>query len=239
MDDVLGNLIKSAKAGEFGLMEFSVSVCFSLAAGVACMLIYRLYFSKSFERNDSLTRSFIVIAPAITAIFWAIQYSLPLSLGLLGALSFVRFRTPIKKPEDIAFILLVIALSLLSSVFRFIAAGILLALVSVIVLLKAIFVEKGLSIIKFGTHVTVFVTTATQDVALVDMAIKDAVSREFAEFKNVPISLMDVVQKEERFNLRYTVYFKKFTDSAVSRLISKLSTIKETDNVEIFVGKNA
>ncbi len=34
---------------------------------------------------------------SITAIFICIQFSLPLSLGLLGALSIVRFRTPVKE----------------------------------------------------------------------------------------------------------------------------------------------
>ena len=47
---------------------------------------------------------------------WLLQYSLPLSLGLLGALSFVRYRVPIKKSEDIAFILLIIAVGLSNAV---------------------------------------------------------------------------------------------------------------------------
>ena len=42
-------------------------------------------------------------------IFWFVQYSLPLSVGLLGALSFVRFRSPVKRAEDIAFILISLA----------------------------------------------------------------------------------------------------------------------------------
>ena len=58
------------------------------------------------------------MAPGVTAIFWLIQYSLPLSLGLLGALSFVRFRTPVKRAEDIAFILIVIATSLACAVLK-------------------------------------------------------------------------------------------------------------------------
>jgi hypothetical protein len=52
------------------------------------------------------------MGPAVTTIFLTVQFSLPLSLGLLGALSIVRFRTPIKEPEEIGFILLLIASSI-------------------------------------------------------------------------------------------------------------------------------
>jgi len=45
-------------------------------------------------------------------LFLGIQSSIPLSLGLLGALSFVRFRTPVKDPAEIGFLLLLIASSI-------------------------------------------------------------------------------------------------------------------------------
>ena len=41
-----------------------------------------------------------------------VKSSLALSLGLVGALSIVRFRTPIKEPEELAYIFLAIALGL-------------------------------------------------------------------------------------------------------------------------------
>ena len=62
--------------------------------------------------GSEIHRAFPLIAIAVTAIFICIQFSLPLSLGLLGALSIVRFRTPIKEPEEIGFLMVVIATSL-------------------------------------------------------------------------------------------------------------------------------
>ena len=108
--------LKTIKASELGLVEFSTSILFSIAIGITCLILYKIYFGQSFDRNESLPRSFMLIAPSVTAIFWAIQYSLPLSLGLLGALSFVRFRTPVKSGEDIAFILMVIVFSVTRSI---------------------------------------------------------------------------------------------------------------------------
>ena len=74
--------LKTVKSNELGLLEFSTSIIFSISVGIICLLLYKLYFGQSFDRNESLPRSFMLIAPSVTAIFWAIQYSLPLSVGL-------------------------------------------------------------------------------------------------------------------------------------------------------------
>jgi hypothetical protein len=49
-------------------------------------------------------------------IFWVVQHSLTLSLGVLGALSFVRFRTPVKRSEDVAFIVISLATAIACSI---------------------------------------------------------------------------------------------------------------------------
>lgn len=94
---------------------------------VMALLISHLY-SKFFDANSTgsrIHRSFPLMGPAVTTIFLTVQFSLPLSLGLLGALSIVRFRTPIKEPEEIGFILLVIACSISIATFNVAFAAIL------------------------------------------------------------------------------------------------------------------
>ena len=77
-------------------------------------------FYKGRGTGSQIHRAFPLIGVSVTAIFLAIQFSLPLSLGLLGALSIVRFRTPVKEPEEVGFILLVIATSLCVATFSLI-----------------------------------------------------------------------------------------------------------------------
>jgi len=67
--------------------------------------------------------SFPLIALALTAIFLTVQFSLPLSLGLLGALSVVRFRTPVKQPEEVAFLFVVIAASVTTAAYKLAFTG--------------------------------------------------------------------------------------------------------------------
>ena len=238
----IADLFKGGGGGELGLNEFFVSILFSLAVGIVCMFLYRIYFSNASDRNMSLNRSFVFIAPSISAIFWAIQYSLPLSLGLLGALSFVRFRTPIKKGEDIGFILLLIALSLLSSVYRFQAAGILLGVLICATFAKAAIVDRHFPLInripllRSGTVLTIFLSTTSNDVERADSAIREAVTAGGA-LEGAKIALHDVVENRPGYNLRYSLRTGSYTDTLIPAIVTALNRVEGLERVEVFHGK--
>lgn len=97
---------------------FIVALAVSLAMSFALQIVYRLFFENR-ATGSQVHRAFIILGPSITALFIAIQYSLPLSLGLLGALSIIRFRTPIKEPEEVGFIMLLCACSVIIATFKF------------------------------------------------------------------------------------------------------------------------
>lgn len=88
-----------------------VAIGFSLVASVVTLLMYQLFYGSR-HIGAGVHRTFLIGGPAITTLFLGIQVSIPLSLGLLGALSFVRFRTPVKDPAEIGFLLLLIAASI-------------------------------------------------------------------------------------------------------------------------------
>ena len=103
---------------DIGVAPFLVVLLISLLASIFIAYLY-LYFYSSRATGSHMQRSFPLLGLSITSIFICIQFSLPLSLGLLGALSIVRFRTPVKEPEEIGFIMLVIAASLASATLNF------------------------------------------------------------------------------------------------------------------------
>jgi len=55
----------------------------------------------------------VLLAPAVLVITWSISNNLALSLGMIGALSIVRFRNPVKSPSELSiyFIYIVIGVS--------------------------------------------------------------------------------------------------------------------------------
>jgi hypothetical protein len=69
-------------------------------------------FSPVLSNKRKFSRVFVFIAATTMLVIAVVQTSLALSLGLVGALSIIRFRTPIKEPEELAYLFLSIALGL-------------------------------------------------------------------------------------------------------------------------------
>ena len=97
---------------------FVTALIASVVAAYAASFLYRVFYERR-GTGSQVNRSFPLLALAITTLFINVQMSLPLSLGLLGALSIIRFRTPIKEPEEVGFIMLVIASSIVCATFNF------------------------------------------------------------------------------------------------------------------------
>jgi hypothetical protein len=84
-------------------------VVFSLTYAVA---IFYSRFSRTISDRQSFARNFVLIGMTTMLIISIVKSSLALSLGLVGALSIVRFRAAIKEPEELAYLFFVIAIGL-------------------------------------------------------------------------------------------------------------------------------
>ena len=69
-------------------------------------------FSNSLSNRTEFTSVLPFILLTTIFIISIVKSSLALSLGLVGALSIVRFRTPIKEPEELAYLFISIAIGL-------------------------------------------------------------------------------------------------------------------------------
>jgi hypothetical protein len=116
----------SKSMDQIGFLPFLGVMLISLFSSYLVALLYVRFF-RARSTGSMIYRAFPLLGISITAIFITIQFSLPLSLGLLGALSIVRFRNPIKEPEEIGFIMLVVAVSLCCATFNMLFLGIILA----------------------------------------------------------------------------------------------------------------
>jgi uncharacterized membrane protein YhiD involved in acid resistance len=91
----------------------SFAVNLALAALLAWILS-RVYvrFGESLSNRRQFGRNFVLVATTTVLIISIVKSSLALSLGLVGALSIVRFRAAIKEPEELAYLFLNIAIGL-------------------------------------------------------------------------------------------------------------------------------
>ncbi len=98
--------------------EFLSALLAALLAAFAAQLLYRFFYERR-GTGSQIHRAFPLLALAVTTLFIGVQVSLPLSLGLLGSLSIIRFRTPVKEPEEVGFVMLVIASSICAATLNF------------------------------------------------------------------------------------------------------------------------
>ena len=85
-----------------------------LIAIVLSLLVSYTYckFGKNIGNRKDFSSNFPLLSMVTMFIITVVKSSLALSLGLVGALSIVRFRTAIKEPEELVFIFLSMAIGL-------------------------------------------------------------------------------------------------------------------------------
>ena len=101
----------------FSLIPTDSIYGFLLNAFLAILLssvLSRIYliYGKTYSDRHLLARTFVVLSLTTMLVITVVKTSLALSLGLIGALSIVRFRTPIKEPEDLVYLFYSIAIGL-------------------------------------------------------------------------------------------------------------------------------
>ena len=87
----------------------------SLISSVILSLLVQIFyvrFSSTLSNRMNFSKNFVILATTTCIIIVIIKNSLALSLGLVGALSIVRFRAAIKEPEELVYLFLVIAIGL-------------------------------------------------------------------------------------------------------------------------------
>jgi hypothetical protein len=95
----------------FTSFEIIVNMGMSFLLGMFIFHVYRKTFQGVLYQR-SFNVSLIAIAMVVTMVIMIISGNLILSLGMVGALSIVRFRTPIKDPVDLVFIFWAIAIGI-------------------------------------------------------------------------------------------------------------------------------
>ena len=87
----------------FSLIDTILALVLSFIIGIFIMVIYKKTF-KGVMYSNSFCVSLLALTLITTLIILAVTSNVILSLGMVGALSIVRFRTAIKEPLDIAFL---------------------------------------------------------------------------------------------------------------------------------------
>ena len=102
----LGDVFKSSfleSVTEFSVVDTLIGMLFALVIGLFIFVIYKKTFS-GIMYSTGFAMSLIGLALVTTLVIMAVTSNVVLSLGMVGALSIVRFRAAIKEPMEIVFL---------------------------------------------------------------------------------------------------------------------------------------
>ncbi len=110
MEELL-NGITSSFDDTFSIYTY---VLFSVICAILLFILSIVYtrFGQSISNRAQLSKVLIIVGLTTFIIISIVKSSLALSLGLVGALSIVRFRTAIKEPEELGYFFMAISIGL-------------------------------------------------------------------------------------------------------------------------------
>ena len=88
---------------ELSAKQIVIVIFFALLIGLYIYATYRFLTKKTFY-SKSFNISLVLMSVITAAVILTVQSSVVISLGMVGALSIVRFRTAVKDPMDLAFL---------------------------------------------------------------------------------------------------------------------------------------
>jgi Domain of unknown function (DUF4956) len=207
-----------------GWTQVLIALAFSILFSLVIYFMYQLFYGSR-HIGAGVHRMFLVGGPAITVLFLAIQTSIPLSLGLLGALSFVRFRTPVKDPAEIGFLLILIAASICAATGNFMVIGVLLVACFLVLGIKWLLHDRS----ALGTRGSLMISLDQADFAPVEEKVKGLLNEKLTGLRLESMSVID-----GKVNLQYQ--YRKRSDLDWPAFTKELSEIAAPARMEIFVG---
>lgn len=109
MDEILSNIFEST--GTLSNQQIMVNLVMSLILGLVVFASY-LYTHAGSIYSTKFNISLVMLTIVTCIVMTVIQNNIALSLGTIGALSIVRFRTAIKDPRDTIYIFWAISMGL-------------------------------------------------------------------------------------------------------------------------------
>jgi len=142
-------------SGETGLFDFfeqqfimltPLKVLIGLAMGLVVGLIVALVYRKAFRGvlySPNFATTLVMLTLITTPVVMAIKSNIALSMGMVGALSIVRFRTAVKDPLDTAYMFWALTMGILLGAELYIIALVVVVGISVAMLLLSYFRVKA------------------------------------------------------------------------------------------------
>ena len=139
---------------DINFSNFFIAILLSLILAYAVKITY-IKVGRALNDKDYFSDTFIPLAIVTTLVITVIKFSLALSLGLVGALSIVRFRAAIKEPEELVYLFLVISIGLANGANQFLLAIIATLIIVTFLLIRGYYQSKNKSSFQFSADANI------------------------------------------------------------------------------------
>ena len=220
------SLLEEFMSGQSNQLELSTFLINLLLAVVASFILGRVYvyWGTSLSNRRAFASNFILLTVTTTFIILVVRSSVALSLGLVGALSIVRFRAAVKEPEELAYLFFAISLG--------IGLGDNQRLITLLTLLVGIAVMGLLHVFrKTSADVNLHLTIASKNPYKVDLDQVTTVLEKHCS----KIKLLRFDETEEVLETSYVIEFKRVSD--LSKAKAELQTLSQTMEISFLDNK--
>ena len=128
-------------APDISYSNFIIAILISALLAFIVKLAY-IRISRTLNDREYFSDIFVPLAIITTLVITVIKFSLALSLGLVGALSIVRFRAAIKEPEELVYLFFIIGIGLANGANQFLVSIICTFFIILILFIKKYYDDK-------------------------------------------------------------------------------------------------
>jgi uncharacterized membrane protein YhiD involved in acid resistance len=184
------------------LLSFTINLLLGLLLSLLLALYYK-HLGESLSNRSKFAPILPILAAITLVVISIVKSSLALSLGLVGALSIVRFRTAIKDPEELIFLFFAIAIGLGMGADQRIPT-----LVAFAIIMAYLLIRKYLQGKLTNKHdKSLFLNITSPEVSAPDLYLKSVNDLLKSEIQEVDLRRFDITDQE--VNL---VYYLKADD---------------------------
>ena len=180
------------------LLAFVVNLLIVITLTAILGWIYQ-HYGNSLSNRKLFARNFILLSASTMIIISIIKSSLALSLGLVGALSIIRYRVAIKEPEELTYLFLAITIGLgfgaNQSLVTIFGTGIII----IFIILRSLIKEKIID--DYNLHITV----TSQIVENLDIVLISELLKEFC----TQVELKRLDQTKDIIEASFLIYIEE------------------------------
>jgi len=191
---------------DFG--NFFIAILLSLILAYVVKFTY-IKVGRALNDKDYFSDTFVPLAIITTLVITVIKFSLALSLGLVGALSIVRFRAAIKEPEELVYLFFVISIGLANGANQFVLSVIATIIIVAFLFLRNIYQNKNKSDYQFNADSNIL------NINILDNSKKniDSIINQLKpDFKYLKLKSANIEQNKSSYVFWYDLEDKKIGD---------------------------